>query len=159
MNMSLNFFRYNLHLIVSLLLFLCFLRCSTFQTGDLTKPDRAIDRIFRSGQQGLSVIAQLSSQGIDPGLQSINLQWPLSSYIESRSRVSNASSSSQITSPLKTIFLNRIFMATILSRSDRRPLTISLDLHASLIPPLCNTLASFQKSKTILSRSYLYGEI
>ncbi|KAL7593728.1 F-box/LRR-repeat protein At4g29420 [Lactuca sativa] len=39
-------------------------------------------------------------------LRSINLQLPLSSYIESGSRVSNASSSSQITSPLKTIFLN-----------------------------------------------------
>ncbi|CAI9293248.1 unnamed protein product [Lactuca saligna] len=43
---------------------------------------------------------------VSPGLQSINLQWPLSGCIESRSRVSNASSSSQVTSPLKTIFLN-----------------------------------------------------
>ncbi|CAH1436286.1 unnamed protein product [Lactuca virosa] len=41
-------------------------RCSTSQTGDLTKPDRAIDEIFGFGQQGLSVIAQLSSQGIAP---------------------------------------------------------------------------------------------
>ncbi|CAI9279757.1 unnamed protein product [Lactuca saligna] len=57
--------------------------CSTFQTGDLTKPDRAIDGIFGFSQQGLSVIAQLSSQGITPGLQSINLQWPLSRIIPS----------------------------------------------------------------------------
>ncbi|XP_055836250.1 aspartic proteinase 36-like isoform X1 [Solanum dulcamara] len=40
--------------------------CSTSQTGDLTKPDRAIDGIFGFGQQGLSVIAQLSSQGVTP---------------------------------------------------------------------------------------------
>ncbi|CAH1430646.1 unnamed protein product [Lactuca virosa] len=40
--------------------------CSTSQTGDLTKPDRVIDGIFGFGQQGLSVIAQLSSQGIAP---------------------------------------------------------------------------------------------
>ncbi|KAL6516724.1 hypothetical protein OROGR_020029 [Orobanche gracilis] len=40
--------------------------CSTSQSGDLTKPDRAVDGIFGFGQQGLSVIAQLSSQGITP---------------------------------------------------------------------------------------------
>ncbi|CAH1443730.1 unnamed protein product [Lactuca virosa] len=40
--------------------------CSTSQIGDLTKPDRAIDGIFGFGQQGLSVIAHLSSQGIAP---------------------------------------------------------------------------------------------
>lgn len=40
--------------------------CSTTQTGDLTKSDRAVDGIFGFGQQGLSVIAQLSSQGIVP---------------------------------------------------------------------------------------------
>ncbi|GFZ20372.1 eukaryotic aspartyl protease family protein [Actinidia rufa] len=40
--------------------------CSTSQTGDLTKSDRAIDGIFGFGQQGLSVISQLSSQGITP---------------------------------------------------------------------------------------------
>ncbi|XP_041991560.1 aspartic proteinase 36 [Salvia splendens] len=40
--------------------------CSTSQTGDLTKPDRAVDGIFGFGQQGLSVISQLSSQGITP---------------------------------------------------------------------------------------------
>lgn len=42
--------------------------CSTSQTGDLTKPDRAIDGIFGFGQQGLSVIAQLSSQGVTPNV-------------------------------------------------------------------------------------------
>ncbi|XP_042044747.1 aspartic proteinase 36-like [Salvia splendens] len=40
--------------------------CSTSQNGDLTKPDRAVDGIFGFGQQGLSVISQLSSQGITP---------------------------------------------------------------------------------------------
>ncbi|XP_073291845.1 aspartic proteinase 36-like [Primulina huaijiensis] len=40
--------------------------CSTSQTGDLTKPDRAVDGIFGFGQNGLSVISQLSSQGITP---------------------------------------------------------------------------------------------
>lgn len=41
-------------------------RCSTSQSGDLTKTDRAIDGIFGFGQQGLSVISQLSSRGITP---------------------------------------------------------------------------------------------
>ncbi|XP_022752630.1 aspartic proteinase-like protein 2 [Durio zibethinus] len=40
--------------------------CSTVQTGDLTKSDRAVDGIFGFGQQSLSVISQLSSQGITP---------------------------------------------------------------------------------------------
>ncbi|KAK4760575.1 hypothetical protein SAY87_005468 [Trapa incisa] len=40
--------------------------CSTTQTGDLTKSDRAVDGIFGFGQQGLSVISQLASQGIAP---------------------------------------------------------------------------------------------
>ncbi|KAI3826436.1 hypothetical protein L1987_00484 [Smallanthus sonchifolius] len=40
--------------------------CSMTQTGDLTKSDRAVDGIFGFGQQGLSVIAQLSSQGVAP---------------------------------------------------------------------------------------------
>ncbi|XP_052187152.1 aspartic proteinase 36-like [Diospyros lotus] len=40
--------------------------CSTSQTGDLTKSDRAVDGIFGFGQQGLSVISQLSSQGVTP---------------------------------------------------------------------------------------------
>ncbi|KAL3647495.1 hypothetical protein CASFOL_008463 [Castilleja foliolosa] len=40
--------------------------CSTSQSGDLTKPDRAVDGIFGFGQQGLSVISQLSSLGITP---------------------------------------------------------------------------------------------
>ncbi|KAL3620148.1 hypothetical protein CASFOL_035060 [Castilleja foliolosa] len=40
--------------------------CSTSQSGDLTKPDRAVDGIFGFGQQGMSVISQLSSQGIVP---------------------------------------------------------------------------------------------
>lgn len=41
-------------------------RCSTYQSGDLTKTDKAIDGIFGFGQQGLSVISQLSSRGITP---------------------------------------------------------------------------------------------
>jgi hypothetical protein len=40
--------------------------CSNQQSGDLTKSDRAIDGIFGFGQQGMSVISQLASQGIAP---------------------------------------------------------------------------------------------
>ncbi|XVF05271.1 hypothetical protein REPUB_Repub05bG0157500 [Reevesia pubescens] len=40
--------------------------CSVIETGDLTKSDRAIDGIFGFGQQSLSVISQLSSQGVTP---------------------------------------------------------------------------------------------
>ncbi|XP_051113984.1 aspartic proteinase 36-like isoform X3 [Andrographis paniculata] len=40
--------------------------CSTSLFGDLTKSDRAVDGIFGFGQQGLSVISQLSSHGITP---------------------------------------------------------------------------------------------
>ncbi|XP_052173684.1 aspartic proteinase 36-like [Diospyros lotus] len=40
--------------------------CSTYQAGDLTKSDRAIDGIFGFGQQDLSIISQLSSRGITP---------------------------------------------------------------------------------------------
>jgi len=36
------------------------------QTGDLTKTDRAVDGIFGLGQQSMSVVTQLSSQGITP---------------------------------------------------------------------------------------------
>ncbi|KAL5830982.1 hypothetical protein ACOSQ4_016336 [Xanthoceras sorbifolium] len=43
-----------------------FFGCSTLQTGDLTKSDRAVDGIFGFGQQSMSVISQLSSQGITP---------------------------------------------------------------------------------------------
>ncbi|XVE79342.1 hypothetical protein DITRI_Ditri14bG0050500 [Diplodiscus trichospermus] len=40
--------------------------CSVLQTGDLTKSDRAVDGIFGLGQRSLSVISQLSLQGITP---------------------------------------------------------------------------------------------
>ncbi|KAI3522903.1 hypothetical protein L1887_00955 [Cichorium endivia] len=40
--------------------------CSTYQSGSLTKPDKAIDGIFGFGQHGLSVVSQLSSRGITP---------------------------------------------------------------------------------------------
>ncbi|PIN11135.1 Aspartyl protease [Handroanthus impetiginosus] len=40
--------------------------CSTSLFGDLTKSERAVDGIFGFGQQGLSVISQLSSRGITP---------------------------------------------------------------------------------------------
>ncbi|KAK8515711.1 hypothetical protein V6N13_139319 [Hibiscus sabdariffa] len=40
--------------------------CSTAQTGNLTTSDRAVDGIFGFGQQSLSVISQLSSQGVAP---------------------------------------------------------------------------------------------
>ncbi|XP_062172479.1 aspartic proteinase 36 [Alnus glutinosa] len=42
--------------------------CSTTQTGDLTKSDRAVDGIFGFGQQDMSVISQLSSQGVAPNV-------------------------------------------------------------------------------------------
>ncbi|KAM0045182.1 putative nepenthesin [Helianthus debilis subsp. tardiflorus] len=40
--------------------------CSTSQSGELSKPDRAVDGIFGFGPQGLSVISQLASQGASP---------------------------------------------------------------------------------------------
>lgn len=40
--------------------------CSTYQSGDLTKSDHAIDGIFGFGPGGLSVISQLSARGITP---------------------------------------------------------------------------------------------
>ncbi|KAH7661230.1 Aspartic peptidase A1 family protein [Dioscorea alata] len=40
--------------------------CSNLQSGDLMKSDRAIDGIFGFGQQELSVVSQLSSQGMAP---------------------------------------------------------------------------------------------
>ncbi|KAK1409967.1 hypothetical protein QVD17_36498 [Tagetes erecta] len=40
--------------------------CSTSQTGDLTKSDTAVNGIFGFGQNGLSIISQLSSQGVAP---------------------------------------------------------------------------------------------
>lgn len=43
-------------------------RCSSSQTGDLTKSDRAVDGIFGFGQQEMSVISQLSSQGAAPNV-------------------------------------------------------------------------------------------
>lgn len=43
-------------------------RCGTTVTGELTKTDRAVSGIFGFGQQSLSVISQLASQGITPNL-------------------------------------------------------------------------------------------
>ncbi|KAJ9554720.1 hypothetical protein OSB04_009334 [Centaurea solstitialis] len=40
--------------------------CSTSQSGELSKPDRAVDGIFGFGQHGLSVISQLSELGEAP---------------------------------------------------------------------------------------------
>lgn len=40
--------------------------CSTYQSGDLTTSGHAIDGIFGFGQQGLSVVSQLSSRRIAP---------------------------------------------------------------------------------------------
>ncbi|MQL80760.1 hypothetical protein Taro_013218 [Colocasia esculenta] len=40
--------------------------CSNSQSGDLTKPDRAVDGIFGFGQHEFSVISQLSSLGMAP---------------------------------------------------------------------------------------------
>jgi len=41
-------------------------RCSTYQSGDLTKTDKAVDGIFGFGPGDLSVVSQLSSRGITP---------------------------------------------------------------------------------------------
>ncbi|KAG9456828.1 hypothetical protein H6P81_001336 [Aristolochia fimbriata] len=40
--------------------------CSVSQSGDLTKPERAVDGIFGFGRNELSVISQLSSHGLSP---------------------------------------------------------------------------------------------
>ncbi|XP_068651956.1 aspartic proteinase 36-like isoform X2 [Aristolochia californica] len=40
--------------------------CSISQSGDLTKPERAVDGIFGFGRNELSVISQLSSHGLAP---------------------------------------------------------------------------------------------
>ncbi|XP_034913655.1 aspartic proteinase 36 isoform X2 [Populus alba] len=40
--------------------------CSAYQSGDLTKTDKAVDGIFGFGQGELSVISQLSTRGITP---------------------------------------------------------------------------------------------
>ncbi|KAG2686426.1 hypothetical protein I3843_09G005500 [Carya illinoinensis] len=40
--------------------------CSTYQSGDLTKTDKAVDGIFGFGPGDLSIISQLSSRGITP---------------------------------------------------------------------------------------------
>ncbi|KAI4300382.1 hypothetical protein L6164_033768 [Bauhinia variegata] len=40
--------------------------CSTYQSGDLTKTDKAVDGIFGFGPGALSVISQLSSRSITP---------------------------------------------------------------------------------------------
>ncbi|XP_054800488.1 aspartic proteinase 36-like isoform X2 [Prosopis cineraria] len=40
--------------------------CSTSQSGELTKTDKAVDGIFGFGPGGLSVISQLSSRGVTP---------------------------------------------------------------------------------------------
>ncbi|KAJ0243616.1 hypothetical protein HA466_0196460 [Hirschfeldia incana] len=40
--------------------------CSTLQAGGLVRSDRAVDGIFVFGQQGMSVISQLASQGVAP---------------------------------------------------------------------------------------------
>ncbi|MED6126016.1 hypothetical protein PIB30_074288 [Stylosanthes scabra] len=40
--------------------------CSTYQSGDLTKTEKAVDGIFGFGPGALSVISQLSSRGMTP---------------------------------------------------------------------------------------------
>ncbi|KAL4371474.1 hypothetical protein AHAS_Ahas06G0169400 [Arachis hypogaea] len=40
--------------------------CSTYQSGDLTKTEKAVDGIFGFGPGALSVISQLSSKGMTP---------------------------------------------------------------------------------------------
>ncbi|KAL9244567.1 hypothetical protein vseg_018334 [Gypsophila vaccaria] len=40
--------------------------CSMAQAGDLSRADRIVDGIFGLGQQGMSIVTQLSSQGVVP---------------------------------------------------------------------------------------------
>lgn len=40
--------------------------CSTYQAGDLTKSEKAVDGIFGFGHGDLSIVSQLSSRGITP---------------------------------------------------------------------------------------------
>ncbi|KAK9158739.1 hypothetical protein Scep_005313 [Stephania cephalantha] len=40
--------------------------CSNYQSGDLTKPDRAVDGILGLGQHQLSMVSQLAMKGIAP---------------------------------------------------------------------------------------------
>lgn len=40
--------------------------CSTSKSGPVNKSDRAVDGMFGFGQQGFSVVSQLSSQGVIP---------------------------------------------------------------------------------------------
>lgn len=48
------------------IVFVDWFRCSSYQSGDLTKTDRALDGIIGFGQQSLSVVSQLSALGITP---------------------------------------------------------------------------------------------
>lgn len=50
--------------------------CSFKQSGDLMKPDRAVDGIFGFGQHDLSVVSQLHSQGLAPKVFSHCLRGP-----------------------------------------------------------------------------------
>ncbi|XP_057818727.1 aspartic proteinase 36 isoform X1 [Cryptomeria japonica] len=50
--------------------------CSFNQSGDLTKPERAVDGIFGFGQHELSVVSQLHSKGLAPNVFSHCLQGP-----------------------------------------------------------------------------------
>lgn len=53
-------------------------------------------------------MASKTFNSVFPGLQFINLQWRLKWYLESRSRVSSSSNSSQFTPSLKRVFLNLV---------------------------------------------------
>ena len=91
--------------------------CTSFTACMETLPEilvfEILSRVDDSAAVACCRAAWKTFNTLSPGLHSINLQWPLSGCIESRSRVSNASSSSQITSPLKTIFLNLLSNLTV----------------------------------------------
>ncbi|KAI3709608.1 hypothetical protein L2E82_39374 [Cichorium intybus] len=73
-----------------------------------------LSRLDDSADVARCQVAWKTFHTVSPDLRSINLRWPLQRYIELRSRVSNASSSSPLTSPLKTIFLNLISNSRVL---------------------------------------------
>ncbi|KAI3709607.1 hypothetical protein L2E82_39373 [Cichorium intybus] len=86
-----------------------------------------LSRLDDSADVGRCRVAWKTFDTLFPDLRSINLHWPLQRYIDLRSR--NSSSSSQLSSPLKTIFLNLISNLKVLESvhigAENLPLDVS----------------------------------
>ncbi|KAI3709606.1 hypothetical protein L2E82_39372 [Cichorium intybus] len=67
-----------------------------------------LNRLDDSADVARCQVAWKTFNTVSPDLRSINLQWPLQSHIDSRSRVLKPSNISQYTSPFKTVFLNLV---------------------------------------------------